>query len=919
MTHTNFSGRILRRLSLRGRSALAGYSDIQRAERTTFFLRNLHIILGWPLFTLFLASLLWVGILSELHSEKAALEKEAMTDVSSLSTSYAEYLARTIERVDQITLQLRYDWTHSAGRYRLEGPQRQGVFDFQHAAAITIVDRSGLPLTSSYPFSQKISWRDSDAFHYHATNPSDALRIGTPMQGKISGRTIIRMTRRINDMRGRFDGMIVVSVTPEYFFSTANSPMLGEDGFQAMASEDGTVHVVRRNHEASGNDAPFLRMAPSDATVALLQGKQWFYDGKSRYVATHPLGTFPFIAVVGMAQDTALAHYTAHRGTMQRVGIVVSFFLFIFTVIAVMLSLRLAWKTHRLEVVRNTYRAATEFGNDGYYMWRAIINDNGDAMDFGIDDCNERGASLLGVTKTLLLKARLSGVTALRPCLPALMRYATLAFVQGFHEADLELLGDDGERRTWLHVRMARAEDGLAVTLRDVTEQKAHEQELNRMATSDTLTGLPNRHWLMRHLPAALAKTKDNGGSLAVLFIDVDDFKNINDTLGHSAGDQLLQIAARRLQAALRPGDSVARLGGDEFTLVLESLARPEDVAPVARRIMQTFSDSFEVQQRTLNIKVSMGISVYPTDGLDAETLLKNADIAMYAAKTNGKNTYCLYDKSLYDEMEQRLDNERELSRAIRDDHFVAYYQPRVDTYTGQLVGMEALVRWIHPERGLIAPDKFIPLAERTGMIIELGKLMLDKVCRQLAHWKSSQLPVVPISINVSARQFDEGSVSSFIADCLKRYELDSSLIEVELTESAVMRDFERVHQEVEAISALGVQIHIDDFGTGYSSLSLLHKLNMQVLKVDRAFTAQLCNGEGGEIFFSAIVSMAKALKMRVVAEGVETADQLAALQRLACEEVQGYLVSRPLPASEAVFLMRRTSLFDHVDLLKSA
>jgi EAL domain-containing protein (putative c-di-GMP-specific phosphodiesterase class I) len=246
------------------------------------------------------------------------------------------------------------------------------------------------------------------------------------------------------------------------------------------------------------------------------------------------------------------------------------------------------------------------------------------------------------------------------------------------------------------------------------------------------------------------------------------------------------------------------------------------------------------------------------------------------------------------------------LLRAIQEDHFVMVYQPRVDAQSGKLVGMEALVRWMHPERGLIPPDDFIPLAEANGMILPLGEMVMDKVCAQLAVWKMRRLPVVPVSINVSGRQFDEGKVSRLIAACMTKHAIESRLIEIELTESAMMGDFEQVHKEIEAINALGIQMHIDDFGTGYSSLSLLHKLNMDVLKVDRAFTSQLGNGKGGEIFYAAIVSIAKAMGMRIVAEGVETQEQLRILQDLRCDEIQGYLISKPLPAHEIPALMQK-------------
>jgi EAL domain-containing protein (putative c-di-GMP-specific phosphodiesterase class I) len=289
--------------------------------------------------------------------------------------------------------------------------------------------------------------------------------------------------------------------------------------------------------------------------------------------------------------------------------------------------------------------------------------------------------------------------------------------------------------------------------------------------------------------------------------------------------------------------------------------------------------------------------------------LLKNADIAMYSVKSESKGRFRFYDEKLYERIRKRLDIEHELSRALEEDHFVMHYQPRVNAGSGELVGMEALVRWIHPERGMIPPNDFIPLAESTGMILALGELLMNKTCAQLAEWIAQGLPVVPVSVNVSARQFNEGKVKDVVAACLSRYRIPAGLLEIELTESAMMGDFDTVIEEVHAINALGVKIHVDDFGTGYSSLSLLHRLEMDVLKVDRAFTSQLGNGQDGRIFFAAIVSMAKALGMSVIAEGVETAEQLRILQGLDCDEIQGYLVSRPLPADQVPAMIRKRML----------
>jgi predicted signal transduction protein with EAL and GGDEF domain len=350
-------------------------------------------------------------------------------------------------------------------------------------------------------------------------------------------------------------------------------------------------------------------------------------------------------------------------------------------------------------------------------------------------------------------------------------------------------------------------------------------------------------------------------------------------------------------------------LGGDEFTVVIEPTTSRDEMALAAQRIMEALRVPIEVGERKYAITASIGIAIFPRDGSDAEALLKNADIAMYSAKAECKGRFRFYDEKLYERIRKRIDIERELGRALEEDHFVMHYQPRVSASTGTMVGMEALVRWAHPERGIISPNDFIPLAESTGMIIPLGELIMKKTCNQLAAWIRDGLPVVPVSVNVSARQFNEGKVRDILSACLVADHIPPELLEIELTESAMMGDLDVVMKEVQAINALGVRIHVDDFGTGYSSLALLHKLDMDVLKVDREFTTQLGTGKDGTIFFAAIVSMAKALGMSVVAEGVETTEQLRILQGLDCDEIQGYLVSRPLPAAEVPALILKKVL----------
>jgi diguanylate cyclase (GGDEF)-like protein len=442
--------------------------------------------------------------------------------------------------------------------------------------------------------------------------------------------------------------------------------------------------------------------------------------------------------------------------------------------------------------------------------------------------------------------------------------------------------------------------------VRDISDARAHAEQLSRMANEDALTTLHNRHWLIQTMPQMLARARASGDMLALLFFDLDDFKNINNTLGHAAGDQLLRMTALRLRAALRPGDHGVRLGGDEFTVILEQISSAEQVEAITARVVDALATPFVLADGSRHaVHASIGISMYPADGEDAETLIKHADIAMYAVKASGKGHFRFYHADLSASLVHRLALEQALREAIAGDQFVVHYQPRVDTFTGALRSMEALVRWRHPQRGLVPPLEFIPVAESMGLILALGEQVADKVCAQLGAWQRQGLPPMPVSINVSAQQFNQGDVAAMLADCMARHQIDAVLLEVELTESCMLATDRPVAEQLAAIKALGVRLLVDDFGTGYSSLSQLQQLDLDVLKVDRAFTSQLSAGAQGVAFFRAIVSMAHVLDMSVVAEGVETEEELRLLRELACDEVQGYYISRPLPADAMVALMR--------------
>lgn len=483
------------------------------------------------------------------------------------------------------------------------------------------------------------------------------------------------------------------------------------------------------------------------------------------------------------------------------------------------------------------------------------------------------------------------------PYLDRVLKILCRALDRGYYEEELHQPPDSPIIVRWLHLKAAHSGGDLALTLRDISDSRAHVEELERRGNEDALTGLPNRHWVQSYLPKAIERAAAGQLMLALLFIDLDGFKKINDSMGHPVGDELLRNAARRLKLAVRPHDHVVRLGGDEFVVILEQLEHKSDAAHVADRILHAFQEAFRLSQGVHSVGASIGISLYPEDGNDADTLLQNADIAMYSVKTSGKHNYRFFEPQFYDALRVRLKREAELRRAIESDQFVMYYQPRIDIATGAISSMEALVRWQHPTSGMIEPSDFILLAEETGQILELGALIIDKVCAQLAEWAKRGKPLVPVSINVSPRQFNQGDIGQIIASALTRHKVDPALIEIELTESTMMGDDPAVRQSLQAMQGMGIKILVDDFGTGYSSLSQLQTLDFDVLKVDQAFTARIENSEQGKIFFKAIITMAHALGMRVVAEGVENSRQVAILKSLDCDEIQGFYISRPMPA----------------------
>ncbi len=446
---------------------------------------------------------------------------------------------------------------------------------------------------------------------------------------------------------------------------------------------------------------------------------------------------------------------------------------------------------------------------------------------------------------------------------------------------------------------------------RFAVERRHMRKELERartlgmhLAHHDTLTDLPNRQLFLSRLRHLIGQSKRRMRSLAVFFIDLDRFKQINDTLGHPIGDMLLLGVSERLAKCLRDSDTVARRGGDEFTIILDGIARGQDAGRVARKILDALARPFFLDGHELFVSASIGISLYPADGADVDTLVKHADIAMYRAKARGGNNYQFFLPEMTDRALERLELESNLRQGIERNQLVLHYQPQLDIASGRVCGMEALVRWDHPDLGLIYPDEFIPLAEDTGLIGLLGDWVLQEACHQMKRWQEAGAPRICMAVNFSARQFQFQKPVERVERLLRDLDLEPELLDLELTESVVMKDATFAMEVLKQLRALGIQVSIDDFGMGYSSLAYLKRFPITRLKIDRSFIRNLLVDQKDAAITLAVIGMAHSLGIEAVAEGVETEEQLDFLRERKCDQMQGYLYSPPLPADRATELL---------------
>jgi diguanylate cyclase (GGDEF)-like protein/PAS domain S-box-containing protein len=544
-------------------------------------------------------------------------------------------------------------------------------------------------------------------------------------------------------------------------------------------------------------------------------------------------------------------------------------------------------------------RSALEALRDSELRYRLLFEQNAAGVcvtkpDGEIIDCNATFASMLRYERAELIGNKIALLYE-RPVERAELE-KMLQETKTLNSVETELRRKSGGSLYVLQ-NLTLAGDRIHMTVADISDRKRAEEQIEFHAYHDVLTRLPNRKLFTDRLTQNLTHARRSGKSLAVMFVDLDHFKSINDTLGHTAGDELLLEMARRLRGCIREEDTVARLGGDEFTIILSELRHPEDAVTVAEKIIAAVQKPLPVGEMSMEVSASIGIALYPVDGADPESLLRNADSAMYRAKEAGRNTYQLCTDEMKGRALQRLSLETRLRRAVNEEQLLLHYQPQVSLSDGKVIGAEALLRWNDPERGLVYPGSFIPVAEESRLILPIGDWVLRTACTQMRMWREQGVQIPRVAVNLSPRQFQQHDLVECVRRALEETGLEAKALEIEITETTAMANGEATVETLHALRDLGVSISIDDFGTGYSSLNYLKKFPISCVKIDGAFIRDMNRNDGDAAIVTAVIGIARSLRLRVIAEGVETEEQATFLRRRRCDAAQGYHFSRPVAA----------------------
>jgi len=864
-----------------------------------------RIVLGWGLAWLSIVVLVFAATSVKIQLDRNDLLDQARSEAVSRASTAADQVLRTVSQIDQLSLAIKYQWEHRSVPLDLDDQYRQGVF--QKTIYPVVINSQGYAVSSTRQLPKNTYMGDLPFFVKHSKDSHGGLLISAPADGRggFTGKKIIRFSRAFNRPDGSFDGVVLIAIEVDYVTGFYDESRLLVGDFISVYFTDGVLLASQSGGGSAKSlykDLPQFTLSKGSAR----QPEDLFIDQRSRLVSWKTIEGYPLVAAAAIDADNVTASYASTRLAYMGIALAFSGLMLLFAVGGAYTYLKNIERQRRESEIQTTFRLAVDGAHEAFYMIQPTYHNDGRIHHLFIEDCNERAAEMAGYPRSNLIGKCLTEIYQGR-ALQGLIDFFSHVLKDGFVEDEFHVTHGKRHVAGWFQRRAIRSGNGVAITIRDVSEARQQAETLAVMARTDSLTGLPNRHWLNDYFPNALKKALENNHRMALLYVDLDNFKDINDSLGHKSGDELIIAVAHSLRLSLRSEDYLARIGGDEFLIIITHLNEMTDLLPIAEKSLAAIGLQNSVAQwRGFVPKASIGISVFPDHGDDVDSLLRAADIAMYQAKSEGKSQYRFYSDEFAQKIRDRVSTERALEQAIHNDEFVMYYQPRAFAMTGEFASMEALIRWRDPQRGLISPAEFIPIAEESRLIIPLGDLVIRKVCQQLALWRELGCILRPVSINVSSLQLIDDGIRLSITKNLEQYNLPVSLVAIELTESSMLDETGSAIDELKRLHEMGIELQIDDFGTGYSSLSKLQSLDIDVVKIDQSFVYKLATDHQSRALCETIVSIGRSLDIAIVAEGVETAEQLEILQSMNCDEVQGYLISRPVPPEDIPTLLTK-------------
>ena len=846
--------------------------------------------------------LLWSVIVWDAHrTEEQALD-HSRRETAAWATTFASQAQATFFYVDHALMALRQTWqshpAEIAETIKLHQDAVEGAI-----LQVAVIDAKGYLVYSNLGLPQEPTFLgDREHFTVHQAQLQDQMFISRPVKGRVSGKWSIQVTRPMFQ-RGQFAGVVVISVDPDHFVKFYQATGFGKDGAARMIRDSG--EVMARSSEQDKYVGAVIKTSPYTDPGAPLQGSFRRFaqvDGVERLSSYHRLPHYGLTFVVGPSIDGVLAAVRGQQNRALFAGLMVSLLL---TLVSWQL-LRNAARQMAARAAQDETRVQLQASHDKLQLAASVFTHAREGIMITdakgvIVDVNETFTRITGFSREEAVGQNPRMLNSGRQSTEYYAAMWRALLETGQWSGEVWNRRKDGEVYAEMQT-VSAVRDGAGQTqnyvalFSDITPMKEHQQQLEHIAHYDALTHLPNRVLLADRLQQAILQSQRRRRSLAVVFLDLDGFKAVNDRHGHATGDSLLIALAQRMKTALREGDTLARMGGDEFVAILVDLEQTQDCDPVLDRLLMAASAPFEAGAAVLQVSASMGVTVYPQDGSDADLLMRHADQAMYAAKQAGRNRYHLFDVDHEVAVKTRRESLDRMRMALERNEFVLYYQPKVNIRSRVVVGVEALIRWQHPERGLLAPIEFLPLIEDHPISIAIGEWVIETALQQMSDWQTAGL-TMPTSVNVSALQMQQSGFVDRLSGMLRAHaDVPPHRLELEILETSALEDLGEVSQTMQACRAVGVRFALDDFGTGYSSLTYLKHLPAEMIKIDQSFVRDMLTDVDDLAIVRGVVGLSVAFGRAVIAEGVETEAHCVQLLDMDCDLAQGYGIARPMP-----------------------